>query len=1007
MKRAVSVGLALLTTLGVTVGSSATAQQPATRDSRFRQLALPSSIQIENLPSRANPNKVVTAVVVLSADSVSTAKEKAAARGAAFDRKAAEKAAKAAQAGIAPKLRAAGATVRTSTSTVLNTITIRATVRQLQAIARIPGVSGLHVSKPITRANAASDAYTGVDQVWQSLGLTGKGMTIGIIDDGIDYHHADFGGSGDPADYAADDPTVIEPGSFPTVKVVGGYDFVGDAYDAEPNAPGETDIPAPDPDPLACGEHGTHVSGTAAGQGVLSDGSTFTGPYDASTLTANSFLVAPGSAPEAKIRMYKVFGCDGSVNDDVLLAAIDRAVADGVSVINMSLGSTWGEANGPLELAIDNATKLGVLSVVSAGNSGPNAYLVGGPSTANTALSVAAIDASSPTLPGVAITGGLTLSGQNSNAFDFAGASISGVTVDVGLGCDAADYVGTAGMIVVTHRGVCNRIDRAILGSTAGAAAVIFVNNAAGFPPVEGVIPGATVPFVGVPNTVSIPDGTSLTLAAGAPIPNPAFTRFASFTSNGLRQDSAPKPDISAPGVNILSAFVGSGTEGTLLSGTSMAAPHTAGIAVLVRQAHPTWGPLAVKAAIMSSGDPGKVGDWDVVRGGTGLVDPAEAVRAQTYLNTRDGSQHLAFGFAELKGNFESSRTITLTNRSNRTVVYDLTTQLDNLGLSRFSATVSPATARVEGRSSKEITVTLKIRDPQNLPDVSADAFGAQANINGLLVATPRTPAAGVGTLRAPLVLVPYGLSDIVANARRDAKGNVTAISVANRGVHFGTYDTYQWIATDPARDNPTPAVPDVRDVGVQQFPISATSDLLVFDISTNNRFTTFATTELDVLLDTDNDGVPDFITVGVDFGLLTGGAPDGDFQSFTIDLSTGAVVDLWSAFAPNNGTTAQLPVSTEAIGASGPIGIQVASWTVTSITDPDLVAVGVYDPTDPAVSTGDFDVVLPGGTATFPVGVNPAAATAQGALGWLVVSVDDAAGSREADRVPLVRPRD
>ncbi len=416
MKRAIATGVALLTTLGF--AAAVTAQGPTTsasphvqQDQRFRQLNRPASIDLGNLPSRTNPDKIVTATVVLAADSVSSAKEKADTAKVTFDKKAAERQAKAAQSAIAPKLRAAGGNVRTSTSTVLNTITVRAKVKDLKSLAAVPGVAAVHVSRPIARDNGASDAYTGVAQVWQSLGLTGKGVTVGVIDDGIDYHHADFGGSGDPADYAANDPTTIEPGSFPTVKVTGGYDFVGDAYDANADAPGESDIPVPDPDPLACGEHGTHVSGTAAGQGVLADGTTFTGPYTATTLTDHSFTVAPGSAPEASIKIYKVFGCDGSVNDDVILAAIDRAVADGVSVINMSLGSTWGTATEPIALAIDNATKLGVLSVVSAGNSGPNAYLVGGPSTANTALSVAAADTSSATLPGVAITGDVTLTG--------------------------------------------------------------------------------------------------------------------------------------------------------------------------------------------------------------------------------------------------------------------------------------------------------------------------------------------------------------------------------------------------------------------------------------------------------------------------------------------------------------------------------------------------------------------------------------------------------------------
>ncbi|MFM2077366.1 MAG: hypothetical protein RJA49_1256, partial [Actinomycetota bacterium] len=490
MKRAIVTGVALLTAIGF--AATTTAQAPAARDTRFTHRPIPASFDVSNLPSQADPNKVVSATIVLSADSVTAVKEKSDKAGRAFDRRSADRQVRASQAHVLPALRAAGATVKTSTYTVLNAVTVRAKVKDLRALASVPGVSAVHVSRPISRANGASDAYTGANQAWQNLGVTGKGLTIGVIDDGIDYYHADFGGTDGAAKYAADDPTVIEAGSFPTAKVLGGFDFVGDHYDAAPDAPGETDVPAPDADPLACGEHGTHVSGTAAGQGVLADGSTFTGPYNATTLTDHQFTVAPGSAPEASIRIYKVFGCDGSVNDDIILAAIDRAVADGVSVINMSLGSDWGTANDPLELALDNATKMGVLSVVSAGNAGPNAYLVGGPSTANSVLSVAAADTSSPTLPSVAITGYVTASGQNSNAFDFAGGSISGSTVDVGLGCDAADYAGLAGKIVVTHRGVCDRVARAILGSAAGVSAVIFINNAAGFPPVEGIIPGVT-----------------------------------------------------------------------------------------------------------------------------------------------------------------------------------------------------------------------------------------------------------------------------------------------------------------------------------------------------------------------------------------------------------------------------------------------------------------------------------------------------------------------------------
>ena len=140
----------------------------------------------------------------------------------------------------------------------------------------------------------------------------------------------------------------------------------------------------------------------------------------------------------------------------------------------------------------------------------------------------------------------------------------------------------------------------------AGADAVVMINNAASFPPFEGPIlynPDTgvefevTIPFLGIIGPANSPQATALRAADtadqhGQDPANPGFRGFASFSSGGPRNgDSALKPDIAAPGVSTLSTAAGSGNKGQVLSGTSMASPHVAGVAALVRQAHPTWTP--------------------------------------------------------------------------------------------------------------------------------------------------------------------------------------------------------------------------------------------------------------------------------------------------------------------------------------------------------------------------------------------------------------------------------
>ena len=361
--------------------------------------------------------------------------------------------------------------------------------------------------------------------VWDGLnGLHGEGIKVGIIDTGIDYTHADFYGPGTADAYTAAhatetlaaDPSMFGPAA-PRIK--GGTDLVGDNY-AAGGTPAQQ-IPHPDPNPLDCNGHGSHVAGTAAGSGVLADGSAYHGAYDASTISSNSWTVGPGVAPKADLYAIRVFGCVGSTN--VVVDAIDWAVDHDMDVINMSLGSPFGSADDPDAVASTNAAKAGVIVVASAGNSGPNPYITGSPAAGDGALSVAANDPT-PTFPGVRLdlSTGQSIVAQNSNGADVANGSSVGIKVlrnangSVSLGCNyPAEYDAAqplAGKMVVSIRGTCARVARAVFAQKAGAAASAMINTSAAYPPNEGHITGnpdtgeaydVHIPFLGIRGTAT------------------------------------------------------------------------------------------------------------------------------------------------------------------------------------------------------------------------------------------------------------------------------------------------------------------------------------------------------------------------------------------------------------------------------------------------------------------------------------------------------------------------
>lgn len=647
-------------------------------------------------------------------------------------------------------------------SSLFNGFSVEVSAAQLGTLKRIDGVKAIWpvetIAMPDPQENIDPDLFTalsltGADIVQNELGYTGTGIKVAVMDTGIDVDHPDFGGDG---------VNRFDSSNFPSERIAYGYDFVGDSFNADSTSATYQPIPNPDSNPDDCGGHGTHVAGIVGASGTVT-----------------------GVAPDVTFGAYRVFGCDGSTTADIMVAAMEMALADGMDILNMSIGSSFQWPQYPTAQAATRLVNKGIVVVASIGNSGTSGlYAAGAPGLGAKVIGVASFDNLAANAPAFAVSPDNTLVGFNP-ATGSPVPPLSGTTPIVSTGTDACAALpanSLDGRIALIMRGGCTFYIKALTAMNAGAAGVVLYNNAAGaFNPTVAGTPAITVPVVGITqvdgqmiNTRIAGGATDLTWTTQTITSAVASAGLiSSFSSWGLSPDLEIKPDLGAPGGFIWSTYpLHKGTYASL-NGTSMAAPHVAGAAALLLDARPKTNSQSVRGILQNSADPKAwtgnpgLGFLDMVhRQGAGMLDIDDSITS----TTRIEPSRIAAG-ESAAGPFTQS--LKIENNGLSSVTYDLShspslaTGPSSFTISAFNAPASvvfsapSVTVPAGGTAYVDATITVNAA----LADLSL--YG------GYLVFTPQ----GDGQVYR----VPYG------GFKGDYQTKQVLVPTANSFPRFGT----------------------------------------------------------------------------------------------------------------------------------------------------------------------------------------------------------------------------
>lgn len=905
----------------------------------------------------------------------------------------------------------------------LNAVIVRIDAAQVPLLETLPGVRSVRALGRYEMDLSETVPYIGAAAL-QLEGITGAGVRVAVLDSGIDYTHKNLGGSGDLADYsfALDHATVPVPGLYPSAKVVGGYDFVGETWDGTATTPPLQ----PDPNPLDHSGHGTHVADIIGGRST--DGS--------------HVGVAPGT------QLYAVKVCSSvstSCSAVALLEGMDFAldpngdgdISDAVDVINMSLGNSYGQREDDLSEASANAVRMGVVVVASAGNSADRPYIVGSPSSTPEVISVAQTQVPSAKSIPLVINSPGSISGTyaNTETVDWAPitAPVDGNVVYVGRGCNVdTPLASPAGAIALIDRGTCNISEKVLKASNEGAKGVLIGLVAAGDAVSFSNGGQCPVPPDGTckPTLVIIQSYANLIKAnLSAPVnvtisPSLAISLKQGVVGSSSRGPSmsynAIKPDIGAPGASV-SALFGTGSGQEAFSGTSGAAPMVSGSAALLVGLYPSRPPLEIRSLLMNTAEtniftnpatqPGVLAPITRIGGGEVRVNLAAASHTAAW-DADDPAASLSFGYNAIVADQTFKKDVVVRNYGSTTQTYSITPtfRYADDAASGAVAISAPGSITVGPNGTGTFKVMLKIAASKlpawnlnggsqggNGPLLQTDEFDGYINLQSVS-----------DTVHLPWQILPHkGAAVAPASGSITLGGSAKAVTLTNSGVVPGRVDVFSLTGTSPKIQKkylPNPgdnfAIIDLKSVGVRM-----NGSAVQFAINTfGERAHPNYPAEFDVYIDANNDGTPDYVIYNAENG---GFAATGQNLVYVANLATKTAVARYYADASLDSANIILTAAMSDLGLTagskftfsvfafdnyftGNLTDAITGMTYTAGT-PKFVGSGIPDAGVPA-----------GGSSTLTISPVPGGQTASPSQSGLLLMYRDAKPKAEADTISV-----